>query len=170
MPFIRLIGKKGGLAMKKRLLVVTLLIGLLGGCETESLEVPAVGNPPVEEMEPPEVKITTTTASYQMRQGGYEWTIEGRRKGEKVTSIADVAAPNQSLQNGGFTLIGKTEGLALQFEVQPDRYEIYGWYADNTKIKVEELEELKGDTPVAIEVVGYYPQGHSSYVLPVIFE
>ena len=156
--------------MKKRLLVVSLLIGLLGGCETQTLEAPAVGNPPVEEIKPPEVKITTTNASYQMRQGGFEWTIEGQRKGEKVTTIADVAAPNQFLQNGELTSISQTERLAVQFVVEPDRYEIYGWYADNTKIKVEELEELKGDAPVAIEVVGYYPQGHSSYVLPVIFE
>ena len=156
--------------MKKRLLVVILLIGLLGGCETESLEAPAVGNPPVEGIEPPEVKITTTNASYQMRQGGFEWTIEGQRKGEKVTTIADVAAPNQFLQNGELTSIGQTEVLALQFAVEPDRYEIYGWYVDGTKRKVEALGELKGDTPVAIEVMAYYPQGYSSYVLPIIFE
>ena len=156
--------------MKKRLLVATLLIGLLGGCETGSLEAPAVGHPLVGQMEPPEVKIITTNASYQMRQGGYEWTIEGRRKGERTTTIADVAAPTQSLQNGELTSIGQTEVLALQFAVEPDRYEIYGWYADDTKTKVEELDDLKGDAPVAIEVVGHYPQGRSSYVLPVIFE
>ena len=153
--------------MKKRLLVVALLIGLLGGCETESSGAPAGVD---QEIKPPEVEITTANASYQMRQGGFEWTIEGQRKGEKVTTIADVAAPNQFLQNGGLTSIGQTEALALQFAVEPDRYEVYGWHADNTKTKVEELEELKGDAPVAIEVVAYYPQGYASYVLPVIFE
>lgn len=121
-------------------------------------------------MGPLEVEITTANASYQMRQGGYEWTIEGRRKGERTTTIADVAAPKQSLQNGELTSIGQTEVLALQFAVEPDRYEMYGWYADDARTKVEELEDLKGDVPVAIEVVGYYPQGRSSYVLPVIFE
>ena len=98
--------------MKKRLLVATLLIGLLGGCETGSLEAPAVGHPLVGQMEPPEVKIITTNASYQMRQGGYEWTIEGRHKGERTTTIADVAAPTQSLQNGELTSIGQMEVLA----------------------------------------------------------
>ena len=47
---------------------------------------------------------------------------------------------------------------------------LFGWYEDGSKIGVDELEQLKGDEPVAIEVFAYYPQGHVSYVLPVKFE
>ena len=58
----------------------------------------------------------------------------------------------------------------MQFVVEPDRYELYGWYEDGSKICVDNLDQLKGDERVAIEVVAYYLQGHASYVLPVQFQ
>lgn len=114
--------------------------------------------------------ITTLNASYSMLQGGYEWTVEGRKKGEQITEIADAISPNQLLIEDRLTTIAKSETLALQFVVEPNRYQLYGWYEDGSKISVDELEQLKGDEPVAIEVLAYYPQGHASYVLPVKFE
>jgi len=66
--------------------------------------------------------------------------------------------------------IAKSEMLALQFVVEPDRYELYSWYEDGSKISVDDLEKVKGGEPVAIGVFAYYPQGHASYVLPVQFQ
>ncbi|WP_413363811.1 hypothetical protein [Lysinibacillus sp. 3P01SB] len=114
--------------------------------------------------------ITSKNGIYPMGQGSFNWTIDGKKKGETVTSIADTAVPSASIKGGKFTSISKTEVLTLLFTVEPERYELYGWYIDGTKNKVTKLEELKGDTPVAIEVLAYYPQGYASYVLPVIFE
>lgn len=123
-----------------------------------------------EEIKPPKVAITSKNGIYPMGQGSFNWTIDGKKKGETVTSIADTAVPGASIKDGKFTSISKTEVLTLLFTVEPERYELYGWYIDGTKNKVTKLEELKGDTPVAIEVLAYYPQGYASYVLPVIFE
>lgn len=154
----------------KRLLVLTIIIFLLSGCKTEFSKEIEGSSPAAEEIKPPKVAITTKNGFYPMRQGGFNWTIEGERKGETVTSIADTAVPSESIKDGKLISISKTEVLALLFTVEPERYELYGWYIDGTKNKVTKLEGLKGDTPVAIEVLTYYPQGYASYVLPVIFE
>ena len=153
--------------MKKWGFIMALLLIVLAACGLEE------GNPSndtIDERVPPKVMITTSNASYNMLQGGYEWTIEGRKKGEQIIEIADAASPNQVLTEDKLTTIAKSETLALQFAVEPDRYQLYGWYEDGSKISVDGLEQLKGGEPVVIEVFAYYPQGHASYVLPVKFE
>ena len=146
---------------------MALLLVVLGAC---GLQAENPNNATIDESVPPNVSITTSNASYNMRQGGYKWTVEVRKKGVQKTTIADVVSPNQVLASEELTTIAKSETLALQFIVEPDRYELYGWYEDGSKIRVDNLEQLKGDESVAIEVFAYYPQGHVSYVLPVQFE
>ena len=146
---------------------MALLLIVLAAC---GLEEENPNNATIDESVPPKVMITTSNESYNMMQGGYEWTIEGRKKGEQTTTIADAASPNQVLAGEELTTVAKSETLALQFIVEPDRYELYGWYEDGSKKSVNDLEQLKGDEPVAIEVFAYYPQGHASYVLPVQFQ
>ena len=153
--------------MKKWGFIMALLLIVLAAC---GLEEENQNNATIDENVPPKVMITTSNESYNMMQGGYEWTVEGQKKGELTTTIADVASPNQVLTGAKLTTIAKSETLNLQFIVEPDRYELYGWYEDGSKISVDSLEQLKGDEPVAIEVFAYYPQGHASYVLPVKFE
>ena len=153
--------------MKKWGFIMVFLLIVLGAC---GLEEEDPNNATIDESVPPNVIITTSNASYNMRQGGYEWTVEGRKKDEQITTMTDVASPNQVLTSEELTTITKSETLALQFVVEPDRYELYGWYEDGSKMSVDDLEQLKGDEPVAIEVFAYYPQGHASYVLPVQFE
>ena len=153
--------------MKKWGFLIVLLLIVLAAC---GLEEENPNNATIDESVPPKVMITTSNESYNMMQGGYEWTIEGREKGEQTTTIADAASPNQILAGEELTVIAKSETLALQFVVEPDRYELYGWYEDGSKMTVDDLEQLKGDEPVAIEVFAYYPQGHASYVLPVQFQ
>ena len=153
--------------MKKWGFVMVLLLVVLGAC---GLQAENPNNATIDESVPPNVIITTSNASYNMRQGGYKWTVEGRKKGEQKMTLVDVASPNQVLTSEELTTIAKSETLALQFVVEPDRYELYGWYEDGSKMSVDDLEQLKGDEPVAIEVFAYYPQGHASYVLPVQFE
>ena len=153
--------------MKKWGFVMVFLLIVLGAC---GLQEENPNNATIDESVPPNVIITTANTSYNMRQGGYKWTVEGLKKGVQKTTIADVASPNQVLASEELTTIAKSETLALQFIVEPDRYELYGWYEDGSKIRVDNLEQLKGDESVAIEVFAYYPQGHVSYVLPVQFE
>ena len=153
--------------MKKWGFIIALLMIVLTACGLEE-ENPSTAT--IDERVPPKVMIKTSNESYNMLKGGYEWTVEGRKKGEQITEIADALSPNQVLTEGKLTTIAKSETLALQFVVEPDRYELYGWYEDGSKISVDELEQLKGDEPIAIEVLAYYPQGHASYVLPVKFE
>ena len=153
--------------MKKWGFIMALLLVVLGAC---GLQAENPNNATIDESVPPNVSITTSNASYNMRQGGYKWTVEVRKKGVQKTTIADVVSPNQVLASEELTTIAKSETLALQFIVEPDRYELYGWYEDGSKIRVDNLEQLKGDESVAIEVFAYYPQGHVSYVLPVQFE
>lgn len=153
--------------MKKWGFIVALLLIVLASCR---LEEENLNNATIDESVPPKVMITTLNASYNMMQGGYEWTIEGQKKGEQTTTIADAASPNQVLTKWELTTIAKSETLALQFIVEPDRYYLYGWYEDGSKIRVDDLEQLKGDEPVVIEVFADYPQSHASYVLPVKFE
>lgn len=155
--------------MKKWVCLCTLLAIFLTACGVEGMNYNNE-NPTIDEIRPPEVIVTTSNATYNMVQGGYEWTIEGSKKGEKTTTIVDAASPNQVLTEEKLTTIAKSETLALQFAVVPDRYNLYGWYEDGSKISVDDIEQLKGDEPVAIEVFTYYPQGHVSYVLPVRFE
>ena len=152
--------------MKKWGFIMALLMIVLAAC---GLEEEDPSNATIDESVPPKVMITTSNESYNMRQGGYEWTVEGQKKGEQTTTIADAASPNQVLTGDKLTTIAKSATLALQFVVEPDRYELYGWYEDGSKMSVDDLEQIKGDEPVAIEVFAYYPQGHSSYVLPVQF-
>ena len=146
---------------------MALLMIVLAAC---GLEEENPNNATIDESVPPKVMITTSNESYNMMQGGYEWTVEGQKKGEQTTTIADAASPNQVLTKGELTTIAKSEKLTLQFFVEPDRYQLYGWYEDGSKISVDSLEQLKGDEPVAIEVLAYYSQGHASYALPVKFE
>ena len=153
--------------MKKWGFLIALLLIVLVACGVEE-EDPS--NATIDESVPPKVMITTLDESYNMMRGGYEWTVEGRKKGEQTTTIADSASPNQVLASEKLTMIAKSETLTLQFVVEPDRYELYGWYEDGSKMTVDSLEQLKGDEPVAIEVLAYYPQGHASYVLPVKFQ
>lgn len=153
--------------MKKWGIILALLIIVLTACGEEEEE---LNNVTIDERIPPKVMITTSNTSYNMRQGSYKWTVEGPKWGEQTTAMADVASPNQVLTWDTPTTIDKSETLELQFAIIPDSYELYGWYEDGTKISVDELEQLKGDEPVAIEVFAYYPQGHVSYVLPVQFE
>ena len=153
--------------MKKWGFIMTLLLIVLASC---GLEEENPNNAIIDESVPPKVMLTTSNESYNMMQGGYEWTVERRKKGEQTTTIADAASPNQVLTGDKLTTIAKSETLTLQFVVEPDRYYLYGWYEDGSKIHVDDLEQLKGDEPVAVEVFAYYPQGHASYVLPVKFE
>ena len=153
--------------MKKWGFLIVLLLIVLAAWGLEGED---PNNATIDESVPPKVMITTSNESYNMMQGGYEWTVEGRKKGEQTTTIADAASPNQVLTKGELTMITKSETLNLQFVVEPDRYQLYGWYEDGSKISVDDLEQLKGDEPVAIEVLAYYLQGHASYVLPVKFE
>ena len=153
--------------MKKWGFLMVLLLIVLAAC---GLEEEDPSNVTIDENVPPKVMIMTSNASYNTMQGGYKWTVEGRKKGEQTTTIADVASPNQVLTKRELTTIAKSEMLGIQFVVEPDRYELYGWYEDGSKIRVDDLEQLKGDEPVAIEVFAYYPQGHASYVLPVQFQ
>jgi len=153
--------------MKKWGFIMALLMIVLAAC---GLEEENPNNATIDESVPPKVMITTSNESYNMMQGGYEWTVEGQKKGEQTTTIVDAASPNQVLAGEERTVIAKSETLALQFVVEPDRYQLYGWYEDGSKMSVDDLEQLKGDEPVAIEVLAYYPQGHASYVLPVKFE
>ena len=153
--------------MKKWGLLMALLMIVLTACGVEEED---SNNATIDERVPPKVVITTSTTSYNMLQGSYKWTVEGPKKGEKTTAIADASSPNQVLTKDRLTTIAKSETLALQFTITPDRYQLYGWYEDGSKMSVDELEQLKGDEPVAIEVFAYYPQGHVSYVLPVQFE
>lgn len=156
--------------MKKKRIIAAIFLVLLGGCGAEAMREPVTGNPALQEMKPPKVMITTENTSYQMLQGNYDWQVEGERKGEVMATIACGLSPGETLKEKEVTGISKTETLALQFEEEPDRYDIYGWYGDDTKKKVEELQDLRGEEPVAIEVLAYYPQGESSYVLPVVFK
>ena len=153
--------------MKKWGFLIVLLLIVLAAC---GLEEGDPNNATIDESVPPKVVLKTSNASHNMMQGGYKWTVEGRKKGEQTTTIADAVSPNQVLTNRELTTIAKSETLTLQFIVEPDRYELYGWYEDGSKIRVDDLEQLKGDEPVAIEVFAYYPQGHASYVLPVQFQ
>ena len=153
--------------MKKWGFLFALLMIVLAACGVEEEN---LNNATIDESVPPKVMITTSNESYNMMQGGYEWTVEGRKKGERTTTITDIASPNQVLAGEELTVIAKSETLALQFVVEPDRYQLYGWYENGSKISVDSLEQLKGDEPVAIEVLAYYLQGHASYVLPVKFE
>ena len=153
--------------MKKWGFIMALLMIVLAAC---GLEEENPNNATIDESVQPKVMITTSNESYNMMQGGYEWTVEGQKKGEQTTTIVDAASPNQVLAGEERTVIAKSETLALQFVVEPDRYQLYGWYEDGSKMSVDDLEQLKGDEPVAIEVLAYYPQGHASYVLPVKFE
>ena len=153
--------------MKKWGVLFALLMIALVAC---GLEEENPNNSTIDESVPPNVMITTSKESYNMMQGGYEWMVEGRNMGEEIITLADVASPNQVLTGDKLTTIAKSETLTLQFVVESDHYELYGWYEDGSKITVDDLEKLKGDEPVAIEVFAYYPQGHVSYVLPVKFE
>lgn len=154
--------------MKRWGFLMALLLIVLGAC---GLEAEDPSNATIDESVPPNVMIMTSNESYNMMQGGYKWTVEGRKKGEQKTTIADVASPpNQVLAGEKLTTIAKSETLALHFVVEPDHYKLYGWYEDGSKISIDDLEQLKGDEPVAIEVFADYPQGHASYVLPVQFE
>ena len=153
--------------MKKWGFIMTLLLMVLAAC---GVKADNPNNATIDESAPPKVMITTSNASYDMMQGSYEWTVEGQKKGEQMMTIADVASPNQVLTSRELTTIAKSETLNLQFAVEPDCYELYGWYEDGSKIRVGDLEQLKGDEPVAIEVFAYYLQGHASYVLPVQFQ
>ena len=153
--------------MKKWGFITALLLIVLAAC---GLEEENPNNATIDESVPPNVMITTSKESYNMMQGGYKWTVEGRKKGEQTTTIADAVSPNQVLTGDKLTTIAKSETLTLKFVVEPDRYELYGWYEDGSKMTVDSLEQLKGDESVAIEVLAYYPQGHASYVLPVQFQ
>ena len=153
--------------MKKWGFIMALLLIVLAAC---GLEEENPSNATIDESVPPKVMITTSNESYNMMQGGYEWTVEGRNMGEETITLADVASPNQVLTGDKLTTIAKSETLTLQFVVEPDHYELYGWYEDGSKMTVDDLEQLKGDEPVAIEVLAYYPQGHVSHVLPVQFQ
>ena len=146
---------------------MALLLIVLAAC---GLEEKNPNNATIDESVLPNVMLTISNESYNMMQGSYKWTVEGRKKGEQTTTIADAVSPNQVLTKGELTTIAKSETLNLQFTVEPDRCELYGWYEDGSKLRVDDLEQLKGDEPVAIEVFAYYPQGHASYVLPVQFE
>ncbi len=154
----------------KRLFVLTIIIFLLSGCKTEFSKEMEGSSSTAQEIKPTRVAITTKNGNYPMGQGSFNWTVDGEKKGETVTSIADTVVPRASIEDGRLTSTSKTEVLTLLFTVEPERYELYGWYIDGTKNKVTKPEELKGDAPVAIEVLAYYPQGYASYVLPVIFE
>ena len=152
--------------MKKWGFIMALLLIILAACGVEKEN---VNNATIDESAPPKVMISISNASYSLMQGGYKWTVEGPKKGELTTVIADAASPNQVLAREKLTRITKSETLALQFVVEPDYYELYGWYEDGSKIRVDDLEQLEGEELVAIEVFAYYPQGHASYVLPVQF-
>ena len=84
--------------MKKWGFIMALLMIVLAAC---GLEEENPNNATIDESVPPKVMITTLNASYNMMQGGYEWTVEGRKKGEQTTTIADIASPNQVLTKGG---------------------------------------------------------------------
>ena len=156
---------------KQRIVIAVILLVLLSGCGAEAMRDPIMtGNLVLEERKPPKVVITSEKASYQMQQGNYDWQVEGEKEGEVMATIACGLSPGEMLKEKELTGISKTETLVLQFDKEPDRYHIYGWYGDNAKMKVEKLEDLRGEEPVAIEVMAYYPQGESSYVLPVIFK
>ena len=153
--------------MKKWGFLIVLLLIVLAAC---GLEEGDPNNATIDESVPPKVVLKTSNVSHNMMQGGYKWTVEGRKKGEHTITIADVSSPNQVLTKRELTTIAKSEALTLQFVVEPERYELYGWYEDGSKIRFNDLEQLKGDESVAIEVFAYYPQGHASYVLPVQFQ
>ncbi|MFF5996661.1 hypothetical protein AAGS61_18285 [Lysinibacillus sp. KU-BSD001] len=118
--------------------------------------------------EPPNVHLVADETTYMMQRGGYEWTIK-RTFGREETTIADAVAPNESLKRGLITL-AKDAQMELQFEVQPDRYRVFGWYEEGPSKLFSHLQYIVGEQSVAIEIVAYYPQGHVSYVLPVKFE
>ena len=163
--------------MKKRLIWIIGVATILTACNSEVSD-----NPPTHVNEehkatsnleitnflmnerPPALTITIGEQTIKTSLGSHSWSYTDEKTGQQIAIETESLSPTEIVSLENAKLVDFNMPINLNFEQQPDRYDIRIWSNEN-KITAtyRDLSDIKEKGKIVCEILATWEQGKASY-------
>ena len=113
---------------------------------------------------PPALTITIGEQTIQTALGLHSWSYIDTKTGEQTGIEAQSLPPTEIVNLENTKLVDLNKPINLNFQQQPDRYDIRIWGSDNKVIATyKDLSDIKERGKVVCEILATWQQGTASY-------
>ena len=113
---------------------------------------------------PPTLTITIGEQTIKTSLGLHSWSYIDRTTGEQTGIKAETLPPTEVVDLENATLVDLNMPINMNFEHEPNRYEIRIWSSDNKVIATyKDLSDIKEKGKVVCEILATWQQGTASY-------
>lgn len=113
---------------------------------------------------PPSLTITIGEQTIRTSLGLYSWSYTDKKTGQQIGIKTESLPPTELVNLENAKLIDLNMPIHLNFEQQPDRYDINIWGNDNNIMAIyRELSDIKEKGKIVCEILATWQQGTASY-------
>jgi len=113
---------------------------------------------------PPALTLTIGEQTIQAALGLHSWSYIDSKTGEQTGIKAQSLPPTEIVNLENAELVDLNKPINLNFQQQPDRYDIRIWGSDNKVIATyKDLSDIKERGKVVCEILATWQQGTASY-------
>ena len=113
---------------------------------------------------PPALTITIGEQTIQTALGLHSWSYIDRKTGEQTGIEAESLPPTEIVNLENAKLVDLNKPFNLDFEQEPDRYDIRIWSSENkVTATYRDLSDIKEKGKVVCEILATWQQGTASY-------
>ncbi|MGM9943667.1 MAG: hypothetical protein ACI33M_01915 [Lysinibacillus sp.] len=113
---------------------------------------------------PPTLTITIGEHIIQTALGLHSWSYIDRKTGEQTGIEAQSLSPTEIVNLENAKLVDLNKPINLNFEHEPDRYDIRIWSSDNkVSATYKDLSDIKEKGKIVCEILATWQQGTASY-------
>lgn len=153
--------------VRNTLSVILCTLLVLPGCDVNDSQVSdnqdTEVNPEMN-LKPPQLIVKLDGESLKAKRGVYSWS-----EGESGIE-ASSEAPIDLLKSSEPHLVNQDTAIELEFDREPDDYEIKIWHDPGLIERVSDFDLSLQQGEVVYEVLAHWPQGKASYAFKVLVE
>ena len=113
---------------------------------------------------PPALTLTIGEQTIKTSLGFHSWSYTDKKTGQQIGIQAESLPPTEVVSLDNAKLVDLNMPIHLNFEQQPDRYDIRIWGSDNkVTATYRNLSEIKEKGKVVCEILATWQQGTASY-------
>ena len=113
---------------------------------------------------PPSLTLIVDEKEINMQRGGYSWSYFDKESGQTVTTETDHAPPNEMVNIEDGIALHLEEGISLNFEIEPNNYEIQLWDATEVIATYKEFADIEQRGKYIVVVIGNWEEDTVTYV------
>ena len=113
---------------------------------------------------PPALTLTIDEQTIKISLGSYSWGYTDEKTGQQIGVETESLSPTEVVSLENAKLVDLNKPINLNFEQQPDRYDIRIWGSDNkVTATYKDLSDIKERGKVVCEILATWQQGTASY-------